>query len=123
MKVDTKKNLIPFVKGQSGNPNGRPRKFVSGLKMIGYKQSEINDTIQNILSMTLDELESVFTDEKATVLEKTIASALKKSLTRGDLSSIETLITRVYGKAKQEVDINTTTPFQIIMPEKNDKSV
>ena len=91
--------------------------------MIGYKQSEINDTIQNILSMTLDELELVFTDEKATVLEKTIASALKKSLTRGDLSSIETLITRVYGKAKQEVDINTTTPFQIIMPEKNDKSV
>ena len=123
MKADTSKNLIPFVKGQSGNPNGRPRKFVSGLKMIGYKQSEINDTIQNILSMTLDELELVFTDEKATVLEKTIASALKKSLTRGDLSSIETLITRVYGKAKQEVDINTTTPFQIIMPEKNDKSV
>ena len=123
MKADTSKNLIPFVKGQSGNPNGRPRKFVSGLKMIGYKQSEINDTIQNILSMTLDELELVFTDEKATVLEKTIASALKKSLTRGDLSSIETLITRVYGKAKQEVDIKTTTPFQIIMPEKNDKSV
>lgn len=123
MKVDTKKNLIPFVKGQSGNPNGRPKKFVSTLKTLGYKQSEINDTIQNILSMNLDELESVFTDNNATVLEKTIASALKKSLTKGDLFSIETLLTRVYGKAKQEVDINTTSPIQIIMPPKNDEPV
>lgn len=123
MKVDTSKNLIPFVKGQSGNPNGRPKKFVSTLKTLGYKQSEINDTIQNILSMNLDELESVFTDNNATVLEKTIASALKKSLTKGDLFSIETLLTRVYGKAKQEVDINTTSPIQIIMPPKNDEPV
>ena len=73
--------------------------------------------------MNLDELESVFTDNNATVLEKTIASALKKSLTKGDLFSIETLLTRVYGKAKQEVDINTTSPIQIIMPPKNDEPV
>jgi hypothetical protein len=117
-------NLIPFKKGApSGNPNGRPRKFVSQLKMIGYKNNEINETIQNILSMTMEELELVFTDEKATILEKTVAGALKKSLTRGDLSSIETLLTRVYGKAKQEVDINTALPIQIIMPDKNDTNI
>lgn len=124
MNKNSLKNLIPFVKGgPSGNPNGRPRKFVSKLKMMGYKNNEINETIQNILSMTLEELELVFTDERATILEKTVAGALKKSLTRGDLSSVETLLTRVYGKAKQELDINTTSPIQIIMPPKNDNSV
>ena len=108
MKADTSKNLIPFVKGQSGNPNGRPRKFVSGLKMIGYKQSEINDTIQNILSMTLDELELVFTDEKATVLEKTIASALKKSLKRGKSRKSEVRFEE--GKTRGGYKYNNTFP-------------
>ena len=32
-----------FKAGESGNPNGRPRKYVSLLKEQGYKLSEIND--------------------------------------------------------------------------------
>ena len=93
-----------FVEGQSGNPNGRPRKYVSLLREQGYKLSEINDTIQSMLSMEVTELKSVFEDERATILEKIIASAMKKSLQKGDLISIETLISRVYGKPKESVE-------------------
>jgi hypothetical protein len=92
-----KEDLIPYVKGQSGNPAGRPKKYVSLLRDAGYKLSEINDTIQVMMAMDLDELKSVFDNPKATILEKTIANAMRKSLQKGSLYSLETLLTRVYG--------------------------
>ena len=92
-----------FKKGESGNPNGRPRKYVSLLKEQGYKLSEINDTIQSMMAMDLDELKSVWENPKATILEKTIANAMRKSLEKGSLYSLETLLTRVYGKPKESV--------------------
>jgi len=98
-------NLIPFQKGQSGNPNGRPRKYVSTLRESGYKLSEINDCIQVMMAMTVDELKEAFENKNATVLEKTIAAAIKKSIEKGSLYSIETLLSRVYGKPKESVDM------------------
>ncbi len=98
------KNLIPFKKGQSGNPKGRPRKFVCLLKDMGYNKQDIDTTIQNMMAMTIEELAEVFKDSKATVLEKTVANAIKKGIEKGSLYSMETLLSRVYGSPKQEVD-------------------
>jgi sulfatase maturation enzyme AslB (radical SAM superfamily) len=106
-------NLKKFVKGQSGNPNGRPRKFVCTLKEQGYRLSEINDTIQVMMSMNLEELKAVWEDKNATVMEKTIASAIKKSIEKGSLYSLETLLSRVYGKPKEQVDMSNTGEISI----------
>ena len=95
-----------FPKGVSGNPNGRPRKYVSTLKAQGYKLAEINDCIQVMMAMTVDELREAFENKQATVLEKTIAAAIKRSIEKGSLYSIETLLTRVYGKPKETVDMD-----------------
>ena len=92
-----------FQKGESGNPNGRPRKYVTTLAANGYKRSEINDTIQAMMAMTMDELKTVYENPKATILEKTIAGAMRKSLEKGTLYSLETLLSRVYGLPKQEL--------------------
>ena len=97
-----------FQKGTSGNPKGRPRKFVSLLASQGYTRSEINDTLQAMMSMTIEELADVYKDPKATILEKTVANAMKKSLEKGTLYSLETLLSRVYGQPKQEVAASIT---------------
>lgn len=102
-------NLIPAKKGEIRNPNGRPRKYVSLLKEQGYKVSEINDTIQAMMAMDIIELKSVWDNPKATVLEKTIAAAMRKSLEKGSLYSLETLLTRVYGKPKETIDTTNKT--------------
>jgi hypothetical protein len=95
------------------NRNGRPKKYVTLLKEQGYKLAEINDTIQAMLSMDLDELKEVWQNPKATVLEKTIANAMRKSLEKGSLYSIETLLSRVYGKPKETADVNQTVSGEI----------
>ncbi|MEY4334522.1 MAG: hypothetical protein RLZZ196_3266, partial [Bacteroidota bacterium] len=64
------------AKGETMNPNGRPRKYVSLLKEQGYKLSEINDSIQAMMSMTIEELKAVWDNPQATVLEKTVAHAM-----------------------------------------------
>ena len=95
------------------NRNGRPKKFVTLLKENGYKVSEVNDTVQAMLSMTLDELKEVWQDPKATILEKTIANAMRKSLEKGSLYSIETLLSRVFGKPKETADVTQNVSGEI----------
>jgi hypothetical protein len=103
-----------FKAGESGNPNGRPRKYVSQLRELGYKLSEINDTIQVMMAMDMEELKSVWDNPKATVLEKTIAAAIRKSIEKGSLYSLETLLTRVYGKPRENADVKTEMTIRLI---------
>ena len=100
--------------GQSGNPNGRPKKYVTLLREQGYKLSEINDTIQVMLQMGVDELKEVWDNPKATILEKTIANAMRKSLEKGSLYSVETLLTRVYGKPKETQQVQSDSRIEVV---------
>ena len=97
------------------NKEGRPRKYVSLLKDAGYKVSEINDTIQNMMAMDLEELKQVYDNPKATILEKTIANAMVKSLQKGSLYSLETLLTRVYGKPKETSSVENTGKVEFVI--------
>jgi FAD synthase len=103
-------NLIPFKKGDDKRRNikGRPRKFILELKDQGYKLSEVTDTIEVLISRTEDELKDIYANTNSTVLEKVVSSAILKSIKRGDMASIETLLNRAYGKAKEKVEQEIT---------------
>lgn len=93
--------LIRLEKGETNNPNGRPRKWVSTLREQGYKLSEVNDALQVITAMDLDEVQRIADDVSCTILERTVAAALIKSFNSKSLFNLETLLTRVYGKPKE----------------------
>jgi hypothetical protein len=101
-----KDNLTPFVKGYDKRRSivGRPRKFISKLKETGYTQSEILDAIQVLISFNSEELRGIKNNKDSTVLEQTIASAILLSIQKGDLNTLETLLTRVYGKPKEKIE-------------------
>jgi hypothetical protein len=105
-------NLKALKKGYDPRRNlkGRPRKWISEMKQQGYALSEITDAIQVLISLDLQQLGEIRNNPESTVLEVTIASAIVRSIQKGDLDSIETLITRVFGKPEQKVqaDVNIT---------------
>lgn len=115
-KVKTKNGgtLHVLEKGETANPNGRPRKYVSALKQNGYKLSEVNDAIQNMMAMTMDEIVHVIDNPGSTILEKTIAGAMLKSMKNGSLYSLDTLLTRVYGKPKETAQVTNDGTINVI---------
>ena len=87
-----------FKKGQTGNPNGRPKKL-----------PELNKLMADILG---DEKNGLTTAER--ILKAIEAKALK-----GDIKAAEMLLDRGYGKPKQTTDTNITStePLVIILTE------
>jgi hypothetical protein len=87
-----------FKKGQTGNPNGRPKKL-----------PELNKLMADILG---DEKNGLTTAER-------ILKAIEAKALRGDIKAAEMLLDRGYGKPKQTTDTNITTtePLVILLTE------
>lgn len=78
-------NIEPhkFKKGQSGNPNGRPKKL-----------PDIDELLGNVLGEEKDGLTAA----------EAILKALRLKATKGDVRAAEVLLDRGYGKARQYID-------------------
>jgi hypothetical protein len=124
---------MAFAKGESGNKktqftatnqpkeNGRPRKFLSTLTAEGYTKAEVTATYAALLSRTFEELKAIYENKAATVLERTVANAVKKDFEKGSLGNIESILTRSHGAPKQEAEISGKDGNPIVffrLPEK-----
>jgi hypothetical protein len=91
-----------FKKGQTGNPNGRPRKLPELDKLLAEVMGEEKDGLS---------------------AAEAILKALRAKATRGDIRAAELLLDRAYGKAKQTIDnnLNVSQPLVITLTASNDE--
>ena len=102
-------NLTPFKPGESGNPNGRPRKMVSQvLKDLGdagienVTKGQIRGTIETLLNCTQSDLMDYAEDQGHPVYIRMVAHHLIKS---GDNERVlNMLLDRAFGKPDQKTE-------------------
>ena len=94
-------NSKPFKKGQSGNPNGRPKKL-----------PELDKLLADVLGEEKDGISA----------GEAILKALRAKATKGDVRAAEVLLDRAYGKARQTIDsnMNLSQPLVITLTESKD---
>lgn len=86
-KNPLRENLIPFKKGKSGNPRGRP------------KLPDLKNLIDEVLGEEKAGKSAAFS----------ILAALRTRAKRGDVRAAELLLDRAYGKAKQNLELSNPT--------------
>jgi hypothetical protein len=88
-----------FKKGESGNPNGRPKKL-----------PQLNELLAEILGEEKDGITAA----------EAILKALRAKAAKGDIRAAEVLLDRAYGKPKQTTELTGSNgdPVQIIISDK-----
>ena len=64
--------------------------------------------------MTLTEIQEVYANPQATVLEKVVARTIVKAIGKGSLSEIETILSRVFGKPFTPIGEKDGEPISIV---------
>lgn len=86
-----------FQKGQSGNPNGRPKKL-----------PELDDLLADVLGE----------ETNGRTAAEAILRALLTKAKKGDTRAAEILLDRTWGKAKQVIDANINDSREVTITRK-----
>lgn len=86
-------NNKPFKKGQSGNPNGRPRKL-----------PELDKLLADVLGEEKDGVSAA----------EAILKALRLKASKGDVRAAEIILDRAYGRARQTIEQHNTHNVNIL---------
>lgn len=106
------RNLKPaWKKGESGNPDGRPKKIENVLTdyflaehNLKLTKSQSQDIIKTILGKTRAELMELAKNDNLPFWVALIAKKATRDFEKGSIHILDVLFDRVYGKPKEEVD-------------------
>ena len=106
------RNLKPaWKKGESGNPDGRPKKIENVLTdyflaehNLKLTKSQSQDIIRTILGKTKSELMELAKNDELPFWVSLIAKKATRDFEKGSIHILYVLFDRVYGKPKEEVD-------------------
>ncbi len=73
-------------------------------KKLKYRPFLVKEQKNLLMAMDEKNIKEVLKNEDATMLEKTVAKAIIKSYEKGSLYSMDTLLSRVFGKPKESVE-------------------
>ncbi len=93
----SKEDLIPYKKGQSGNPNGRPK---------GSKNR--STIVKEILNLMVQVKDDEGNDKWQSNEYLIVQAMVNKAIQKGDVAAFNALYDNLYGKLKDTVDMNTT---------------
>ena len=103
-------NLKSYAKGESGNPNGRPRKGVSKIIMdlenVGHEsisEKEILYCYRILLGMTFDEIKNIASDPELPIILTVTAKELINS--KNASKQLSTILDRVIGKPSLQIQL------------------
>lgn len=114
--------LPPWKKGQSGNPNGRPKNIENILKdhfleehNLKLTKGQTQDIIKTILGKTRTELVELAKNDDLPFWIALIANKAQRDFQKGSIHILDVLFDRVYGKPKEEVEqtVNGGKPDRI----------
>jgi Family of unknown function (DUF5681) len=91
-KGETPKGAKPFIKGKTGNPNGRPKKLPVLDDLIAEVMGDENNGITAAMAILMK---------------------MRHQAIAGNLKASELLLDRAYGKAKQELKIDPESVIRV----------
>lgn len=103
-----------FVKGQSGNPNGRPALPPELRKKRKLSYADYIDSIQFFATADKAEVEQAVQDESVPFYKHLIAIVLWQAKITGNMTQYFQLIDRLFGKTKESVDVSIKKPTMLI---------
>lgn len=104
-----------FKKGQSGNPNGRPKKILRILKDSGYTKADVLHAFEQMGWKDEKQINKILQDKKSPAIVLVIAQAFVKAIRTGEYRYVNEIMQYSIGKPVEEHkhEIDGTIIFKV----------
>lgn len=98
---------VKFTKeNQPANRGRKKNVFKFYQEKYDLSSQDVNNTIEFLLSQSIDDLQKIIKDPKKPAMVVNFATAVLTGIKKGDLSAIERMLDRKVGKPKEVVEVH-----------------